>query len=830
MESLFQQAFNKMKHFLPINNLIDKDKIPKFLRNTMDCIANEMPTVADTMLLNSAIQEISTIATSARCKVQLNDDTTTQTNIYTAVFASSGGGKDRVLNFINKNLLKSSKLEINNKVEKRFKEVQKEVFKQADIKFKDKEGKLKDKPAYSDYLKKNLPIDVTKLQEVKDGTDEGYRTILDTYQKLGLGASKLSLREFGSYITANDPFKDGLISAIAEMFDNGKMEPKITKSGGLTAGTDNVPVNFHIHTSTTSLFNTEKNHEKFKTFLANAFARRFFTCYPTESEKKSFNSLGITDLDTLLEQNINNIDNNKECKTKLNDYFSDVTKELFSTDDEIEFIEKDTPSKDLKNTEKTTYPTYLEKNIFKATERAKRTFKIYEIFCTTSAEALEEKNKNYSLEGLVAETGGRPWKMLKLAGAIASISHPTIKTVTDEDMQQAIYITEHFGLQFARFFENKNGNEDVKEIYDFIFENENGVNLSDLREQNFVHKNKFKKWFEEIYPILEEMALSNGKRLELKTKGAKKTYKLIDIAINTNKEITISSFTPKNENDTFNPTIGNKDYKPTKTTFNDLHKFLNGNTRWSQGVFENNHRLKENWLGKADIMAFDIDDGTTVKEAISTIENANLKALVVPSKSHQIDKGKKGKCDRFRVVFPLVKTFDGTIKDWEHSYILVAKSLNIKIDTSCKDISRFFFPNGKNDGKYYYTKGIEGLDLDRIKDEAIQNEIQNLPQPSKKTTTYSTRAPIYNNNRTQADYYRDNIDNIELIKEKLNFDATPSNGRNNHLTNLMFFFKNDVGFNNSEVEDIILRLNNEFADPLEIKEIERSIFYTLNKS
>jgi len=32
MESLFQQAFNKMKHFLPINNLIDKDKIPKFLK------------------------------------------------------------------------------------------------------------------------------------------------------------------------------------------------------------------------------------------------------------------------------------------------------------------------------------------------------------------------------------------------------------------------------------------------------------------------------------------------------------------------------------------------------------------------------------------------------------------------------------------------------------------------------------------------------------------------------------------------------------------------------------------------------------------------------
>ena len=300
------------------------------------------------------------------------------------------------------------------------------------------------------------------------------------------------------------------------------------------------------------------------------------------------------------------------------------------------------------------------------------------------------------------------------------------------------------------------------------------------------------------------------------TLWSKLNYKFDKFDIN--KEIVISSFEPINNEDIFNFRIGNFSFKPTKTTFKNLYKFLTGNIRWSQGTFKNNHRKIDNWLGTVDVMTFDVDDGTTIKEAIKKIENQNLKALIVPTKSHQILKNDKPKCDRFRVVFPLVETFKGDIKEWSDKYILVAKSLEIEIDKSCKDISRFFFPNGKNDDKYYFTNGLYGLDLKKFITPIIK------PPIKKKKVNYN-----YKNNYEDKDKrieFYENSD-IEDIKERLNFDVNPSPGRNAFLFGKMMFLKKDVGLNNDRIRELLLALNEYFTKPLDIKELENTIFKQL---
>jgi hypothetical protein len=63
-------------------------------------------------------------------------------------------------------------------------------------------------------------------------------------------------------------------------------------------------------------------------------------------------------------------------------------------------------------------------------------------------------------------------------------------------------------------------------------------------------------------------------------------------------------------------------------------------------------RRKDNFLF-ADLIIIDVDDGATLAEAAHRLRNHAH--VIATTKSHQIAKGKKPACDRYRVILPLAK-------------------------------------------------------------------------------------------------------------------------------------------------------------------------------
>jgi hypothetical protein len=93
-----------------------------------------------------------------------------------------------------------------------------------------------------------------------------------------------------------------------------------------------------------------------------------------------------------------------------------------------------------------------------------------------------------------------------------------------------------------------------------------------------------------------------------------------------------------------------------------------------------------------DILVFDIDDGTTINEAIERCKGDSV--IIATTKSHQKPKssGKtiKPACDRFRVI----KILERAISDQSEyiaTWLYESKKLGC-VDEQCKDVARFYFP------------------------------------------------------------------------------------------------------------------------------------------
>ncbi len=138
------------------------------------------------------------------------------------------------------------------------------------------------------------------------------------------------------------------------------------------------------------------------------------------------------------------------------------------------------------------------------------------------------------------------------------------------------------------------------------------------------------------------------------------------------------------------------------------------------------YRLDDNFDGDVDILIIDIDEVCTIDEAKALF--SRYEYWLITSKSHQIDKGGLT-CDRFRLFFKL----DKTIHIRQHMEEIYNRFIGRYsfIDTSCRNVSRFFYPSPKdaevyhNDGKQYPTK------LAVIESEVpLKGKKEDLPLPS----------------------------------------------------------------------------------------------------
>lgn len=135
----------------------------------------------------------------------------------------------------------------------------------------------------------------------------------------------------------------------------------------------------------------------------------------------------------------------------------------------------------------------------------------------------------------------------------------------------------------------------------------------------------------------------------------------------------------------FSPQDNNVKFEPVE--INSLSEFIKYATNhyYSTGVFKNNYRNKANFV-EAQSIGLDIDAGMSIEDAAVMFKD--YKHLILPSKSHRVDKGGIV-ADRFRVILFLEDKITNQ-QDWYATWYKL-KSFCPAMDKACKDPSRFYY-------------------------------------------------------------------------------------------------------------------------------------------
>ena len=129
-------------------------------------------------------------------------------------------------------------------------------------------------------------------------------------------------------------------------------------------------------------------------------------------------------------------------------------------------------------------------------------------------------------------------------------------------------------------------------------------------------------------------------------------------------------------------------FLPQTVNFLEIPKIVcSKNVLYSAAQFKDNKRKAENFLGHADIIILDFDEGWN--EYHEELFN-NYIGFKVPTKSHM--KEKNGiVCERYRIILLLDKPIMLDYSNYKKLYKHIMKDLNLESDTSCVDACRFYY-------------------------------------------------------------------------------------------------------------------------------------------
>lgn len=119
------------------------------------------------------------------------------------------------------------------------------------------------------------------------------------------------------------------------------------------------------------------------------------------------------------------------------------------------------------------------------------------------------------------------------------------------------------------------------------------------------------------------------------------------------------------------------------------------------------HRKADNFITGQNLIAFDIDEVLTIKEAQELLSDYTY--IIYETKSHQIDKDGTGARDRFRILLPTSSEFFVDSEQHKKLYENLSVRLGIDVfDTATRNVSRLWCVNPK--GNIYKNEG-ELLDI-----------------------------------------------------------------------------------------------------------------------
>ena len=751
----YQDSNNKMVKSLDARDVLDTSMLPFFLQEFLDlylCKIN--PNVPKSVLLQMCIAIFSKIACSRRVKLD-NKLNFAYPNIYSMTFARSGIGKDKPLADL-RLATKPYEADLTQRKGSYYYVKKQKLLTEAQ--------NISDERKKENFIREGMVRPL--IETFGNATREAYYLTRQDWREANFGGTFVLMSEFGDYFSDPSPVKHDFLSGIMESYD-GFMGAKIIKSEipqdeETVNGLDPCPSVCLLFTSPDKLLDA-KYQPKFHDFLASGWARRSFICFPHEDEMVK-NTTIKSSKDAFFEEVAEQMENDKVA-------FSEVTKLQ-------DFI---------------SYFLVNHKNPFAGkmynTDNVWFFLKSYEKYNQLRAAVISNRI-------LSIEIAGRHWKAFKLSGVIAAFAHPEVKEILHEDFCQAVYITEFFGNQLARFLDQAVESKTNK-LFDYLNDRKDTwFTSSELLETCFTPKHGFSKWLKDQMPIIDELCVLNNCNLETEKFGKNGTrYRITDAA---SKVLTVNlSFSHEMT----------KDFIWKAIPYKQLHEHLCKEIEYSAIRFKNNYTEENKYKKKKDpekmkykqnnyrhsnnaivnginCIVLDFDDGLTMKEASEKIFN-EFDHFVHTTKSHNIDK--KGlTCERFRLILP---TNPIDLKPEKFKLLMKAIMYRFKgkADEACSDLSRKF--TGYLVSTYYYHEGIRNFDWKDIDIEAYEA----LEISKNKAKALASRLPNQNKNTNltfEQKYFTS--DQFEKLYQMCKTEKSQEKGRNCYFAGLSLWFKSLV--------------------------------------
>lgn len=295
-------------------------------------------------------------------------------------------------------------------------------------------------------------------------------------------------------------------------------------------------------------------------------------------------------------------------------------------------------------------------------------------------------------ESLISDDIGSPRKIERLAGIIAILDLSS--TITLEHMQYAIDYS-------TRVDQTAEDSVKIKPIYEQIYDL--------LAKRGFISRTELIKeirglnmrGLDDEMILATELANELGNSIVIKEYSSIIKYKLEKLTETKLNQVILSI----NENPSKTVSTG---WIRKQGNFDNMHKIVCSDIRYSAGTFLNGHITDKNYLSEQNLIIIDVDDGITIEDAKSLFNG--IKYLIATTRSHQKLKNDAIR-DRFRLILPTMSKFHLSPSVYSETYMNLLSALGMsEADSNCRNSSRWYF--GVEGADYWYNEDNDAKLLD----------------------------------------------------------------------------------------------------------------------
>ena len=586
--------------------------------------------------------------------------------------------------------------------------------------------------------------------EFKEGSTSGFMQDREFLDIVAVGSTNIRVQELLSTMKSHD--FESVINLLVESWQDGANEARSFKSY-VSPPIGHVPMNCLLYSSPEGFRNSSnKSFTNFINDLANGLARRSHVIFDDSSP--DLENTPTIETITLKKKLIKEADDTLE---HMSTYITDISE---------------------KSTEKT----------ISISEEAALAIEIYDI---------NNKNKtikNQLMKNAVkAELASRAFKVTRLAALYALFDGND--TISLENIDDAIEWAEMLNKDLSIVL---NAETIQEQIYDYLSKANKYVSETDIRKYLGISATDFRESKDELFSV----AYEHGAVVQVKIfdeHGKVIRYNLIH-GKETDSTNMICSASQGHPAEGF--VTQNIGYQQIP----DLLKGVYG-ANYSAGTFIDSYRDTKNFIKRSNLIMLDIDDGTTIKEAM--LFCSRYRGFIATTRSHQKDtKGGKPikKQDRFRLV--LVSKFEFNLSPEEHKATIknMANFLGLHVDTKAVEVARFYYANPT--GEIHKLTGEDLVDLRDYVPETKQQE---------------NAQEIYNNveeKTKRREGYEPN-DNINAFDKWFLRTATVGS-RNDTAWALYKALQEHKGADAQTAAMKVRELNAMLTDPLEESELQKT--------